>query len=40
MSKMNNPPGPTVQHMTLCPVLCGSLDGRGVGENEYMYMYD
>ena len=27
---MDNQQGPTVQHMELCSVLCGSLDGRGV----------
>lgn len=25
--------------MGLCSVLCGILDGRGLGENGYMYMY-
>ena len=28
--KMDNQQRPTVQHMELCSVLCGSLDGRGV----------
>ena len=28
--KMDNQRGPTVQHMELCSMLCGSLDGRGV----------
>ena len=28
--KMDNQQGPTVQHMELCSMLCGSLDGRGV----------
>ena len=27
---MDNQQGPTVQHMELCSMLCGSLDGRGV----------
>ena len=27
---MDNQQGPTVQHMDLCSMLCGSLDGRGV----------
>ena len=30
MFKMDNQQGPTVQHMELCSMLCGSLDGRGV----------
>ena len=25
--------------MVLCSVLCGSLEGRGLGENGYTYMY-
>ena len=28
--KMDNQQGHTVQHMELCSMLCGSLDGRGV----------
>ena len=28
--KVDNQQGPTVQHMELCLMLCGSLDGRGV----------
>ena len=28
---MDNQQGPTVQHMELCSVLCGSLDGSGAG---------
>ena len=28
--KMSNQQRPTVQHMELCSMLCGSLDGRGV----------
>ena len=32
--KMDDRQGPTVQHMELCSVLCGSLDG-----NRYTYMY-
>ena len=31
--------GPTVQHREFCSILCGSLDGREVLENGYMYMY-
>ena len=27
---MDNQQGPTVQHVELCSMLCGSLDGRGV----------
>ena len=37
--KMDNQPGPTVQHRELCWRLCGSLDGRRVwGRNGNMYM--
>ena len=25
--------------MKLCSMLCGSLGGRRVGENDYMFMY-
>ena len=32
MFKMDHQQGPTVQHMDLCSVFCGSLDGRGVWE--------
>ena len=28
--KMDNQQGPTLWHMELCSVLCGSLNGRGV----------
>ena len=28
--KMDNQQGPTVEHMELCSMLCGSLDERGV----------
>ena len=28
--KMVNQQGPIIQHMELCSVFCGSLDGRGV----------
>ena len=27
---MDNQQGPTVQHMELCSVLCGNLDGKAV----------
>ena len=38
--KIGNQQGPTVQHMELCSMLRGSLDGKGrLGENGYMYMY-
>ena len=38
--KMDNRPGPTVQHRELCSRLCGSPDGRGVwGRDGYMCMY-
>ena len=30
--KMDNQQGPTVQHMELCSMLRGSLDGRGAWE--------
>ena len=26
--KMEDQQGPTVQHKELCPILCGSMDGR------------
>ena len=29
--KMNNQQGPTVEHMELCSMFCGNLDGRGFG---------
>ena len=29
IAKMDNQQGPTVQHMELCSMSCGSLDGRG-----------
>ena len=29
--KMNNQQGPTIQRRELCSMLCGRLDGRGVG---------
>ena len=29
MFKMSSQQGPTVQHMELCSMLCGSLAGRG-----------
>ena len=28
--KMDNQEGPTVEHMKLYSILCGSLDGRGI----------
>ena len=28
--KMDNQQEPSVQHMQLCSMVCGSLDGRGV----------
>ena len=28
--KMDNQQGPSIWHMELCLMLCGSLDGRGV----------
>ena len=29
---------PTVQHMELCSILCGSLDEGSVGESGYTHM--
>ena len=34
----HNQQGPTVQHRELCSMLCGSLDGRGVG-GEWIHVY-
>ena len=31
---MDNQQRPTVPHMELCSKSCGSLDGRGLGEND------
>ena len=31
LCKMDNQQGPRIQHMTLCSVLCSSLDGGGWG---------
>ena len=37
---MDNEQGPTIEHMELCSLLCGSLDWkRSVGENGFMCMY-
>ena len=36
--KIDNHQGPPEQHRKLCPVLYGSLDGRGVG-GEWMHVY-
>ena len=33
--KMNKQQGPIVQHMELCSMLCGSLDGRRVFGSMY-----
>ena len=38
MFQMGNQQGPTVQHRELCSILCGSLDGRGVG-GEWIHIY-
>ena len=35
--KMDNQQEPTIWHMELCSMLCGSLDGSR--ENGYMYLY-
>ena len=37
--KMDNKLRPIVQHMELCSMLYDSLDGRGFGENGYMYCH-
>ena len=38
--KMDNQQRPTVEHMELCSMLCGSLDGRGVwGRMEPVYIW-
>ena len=35
---MDNQQGPTVEHMELCSMLCGSLDGKGVwAERIHVY---
>ena len=36
--KVGNQQPPAVQHMELCSVLCGSLEGRGLGERGSMCM--
>ena len=36
--KMDNQQGPTVQHMELCSILCGSLEGRESG-GEWIHVY-
>ena len=30
--KIGNQEGPTIWHVELCSMLCGSLDGRGIWE--------
>ena len=35
---MGNQQGPTVQHMELCSMLCGSLDGSRVWERMDTFM--
>ena len=37
--KMNNQKGPGVQHMKLCSLLCGSLDGRGACRRMDPWIY-
>ena len=37
--RMDNHQGPTVLHRELCSMFCGILDGGGLGENGYMFMY-
>ena len=38
--KVDNQQGPTVEHIELCSVLCGSLVGRGVwGEWISVYVW-
>ena len=36
--KMDNQQWLTVDHLQLCSMLCGSLDGRGIGE-EWIHVY-
>ena len=36
--KMDNHQGPTVQHIELCSMVCGSLDG-GEFRGEWIYVY-
>ena len=36
--QMDNQQEPTVEHMELCPLSWGSLDGRGVGR-EWIHVY-
>ena len=31
---MDHQQGPTIQHMELCPMLCGSLDGGELGRMD------
>ena len=38
MFKMDNQQGPTREHVELCSILCGSLDGRGFG-GEWIHVY-
>ena len=35
---MDNQQGPTVQHMELCSMSCGSLDGRGAWIHVYVWL--
>ena len=35
---MNNQQGPTVEHMELCAMLCGSLEGKGIG-GEWIHVH-
>ena len=35
---MDNQQGPAMQHRELCSTSCGSLDGKGLGENRAMYV--
>ena len=37
--KMHIQQGPTTQRGEFCAMLRGSLDGGGLGENGYVYMY-
>ena len=39
-TKMDKQQGPTIQHMELCSVLCGTMDRRGVwGRRIYVYVW-
>ena len=35
---MDNQPGPTVEHMELCSMLCSNLEGKEFG-GEWIHVY-